>query len=45
LIGVYLNPVSQSKSVHYLRSAGGQSGTDVDMACSLLRRVITVNNN
>jgi hypothetical protein len=26
---------SQNKSVHYLRSAGGQSGTDVDMACSL----------
>jgi len=33
------NPVSQSKSVHYLRSAGGQSGTDVDLACSLSRRV------
>jgi ATPase subunit of ABC transporter with duplicated ATPase domains len=39
------NPVSQSKSVHYLRSAGGQSGTDVDMACSLSRRVTILNNN
>ncbi len=30
---------SPSKSVHCLPSAGGQSGTDVDMACSLSRRV------
>jgi hypothetical protein len=28
------NPASQNKSVHGLPSAGGQSGTDVDMACS-----------
>ena len=28
-----LNPASPNKSVHCLPSAGGQSGTDVDMAC------------
>jgi hypothetical protein len=31
----FLNPVSQSKLVHPHRPDGGQSGTDVDMACSL----------
>jgi hypothetical protein len=41
----FLNPASQNKSVENERSSGVSPETPLDMACSLFRQVIIVNNN